>query len=82
MEERGFLTVPDIFYSKETSYQADKLRVVDKNKLILFLKSGADPSSIVINHPDAKINEYTNVEFATGNDLHPVQQDIQHFVQC
>ena len=45
---------PDIFYLKETSYHADKVRIVDKKKLILFLKQGADPSSIVINHPDAK----------------------------
>ena len=45
---------PDIFYLKETSYHADKLRIVGKKKLILFLKQGADPSSIVINHPDAK----------------------------
>ena len=32
MEERGFLTVPDIFYLKETSYHADKLRIVGKKK--------------------------------------------------
>ena len=51
MEERGG---PDIFYLKETSYHADKLRIVDKKKLILFLKQGADPSSIVINRLDAK----------------------------
>ena len=46
--------VPDIFQVKENSYHVDKLRIKSKKKLILFFKEGANPSSRVLNHSDAK----------------------------